>query len=451
MKKTNKKGFTIVELVIVIAVIAILAAVLIPNISRLVKKANESSDIQAVRNMNTFLAAEKVTDGVDSILDVYDLFKESGYNVNSYSPLYSGRHFYYDKQYNQIVYVDTKTGKVIYPEEHKDELQGDHDWFTLSMEAPEAKKPSDNNYTANSDTITATVSNVAEYAYVIEEYNKGKVKNLTLTLEKDLDLMGARCVIKEAKGEITIQAKENQQVVIKNITNNQEIEQENVRNEAGIQADYYGAGIIATCAAGSKITFQNVTFENINVKVPTAGQIGVLIGFVGGSAPVDSTVVTFDNVTVKNCSVIGHRDVGALVGGVQAGTVVLKNNITIENTRVKTTGGRSALVVGKLNGKADIKTESVSLKLTGSSLSVYEDSSLEQKFATSKDGWEVDESYDIVGQTQYVYSYKGLKDGKKAYSAYGYRADALVLIDKPANAWYAVTSLTELEKGVSAK
>ena len=34
----SKKGFTIVELVIVIAVIAILAAVLIPTFSNLVKK-----------------------------------------------------------------------------------------------------------------------------------------------------------------------------------------------------------------------------------------------------------------------------------------------------------------------------------------------------------------------------------------------------------------------------
>lgn len=46
MKHTNKKGFTIVELVIVIAVIAILAAVLIPNLSRLVGKANESKALQ---------------------------------------------------------------------------------------------------------------------------------------------------------------------------------------------------------------------------------------------------------------------------------------------------------------------------------------------------------------------------------------------------------------------
>ena len=49
-KRNNKKGFTIVELVIVIAVIAILAAVLIPTFSNVVEKANESSALQACRN-----------------------------------------------------------------------------------------------------------------------------------------------------------------------------------------------------------------------------------------------------------------------------------------------------------------------------------------------------------------------------------------------------------------
>ena len=57
MKHTNKKGFTIVELVIVIAVIAILAAVLIPTFSNLIKKANQSSDIQLIRNLNNAVAA----------------------------------------------------------------------------------------------------------------------------------------------------------------------------------------------------------------------------------------------------------------------------------------------------------------------------------------------------------------------------------------------------------
>ncbi|MBQ3492440.1 MAG: prepilin-type N-terminal cleavage/methylation domain-containing protein [Oscillospiraceae bacterium] len=48
--KNNRKGFTITELVIVIAVIAILAAVLIPTFSNLIEKANNSADLQEARN-----------------------------------------------------------------------------------------------------------------------------------------------------------------------------------------------------------------------------------------------------------------------------------------------------------------------------------------------------------------------------------------------------------------
>ena len=50
MKKLNKKGFTIVELVIVIAVIAILAGVLIPTFATVVTKANQSKAMQEARN-----------------------------------------------------------------------------------------------------------------------------------------------------------------------------------------------------------------------------------------------------------------------------------------------------------------------------------------------------------------------------------------------------------------
>lgn len=50
MRKNNKKGFTIVELVIVIAVIAILAAVLIPTYASVTEKAKTSAALQQVRN-----------------------------------------------------------------------------------------------------------------------------------------------------------------------------------------------------------------------------------------------------------------------------------------------------------------------------------------------------------------------------------------------------------------
>ena len=50
MKNTKKRGFTIVELVIVIAVIAILAAVLVPTFTNVVTKAKESAAMQNARS-----------------------------------------------------------------------------------------------------------------------------------------------------------------------------------------------------------------------------------------------------------------------------------------------------------------------------------------------------------------------------------------------------------------
>lgn len=50
MKNTKKKGFTIVELVIVIAVIGILSAILIPTFSGLVQRAKDTAEQANMRN-----------------------------------------------------------------------------------------------------------------------------------------------------------------------------------------------------------------------------------------------------------------------------------------------------------------------------------------------------------------------------------------------------------------
>ncbi len=59
MKKFNKKGFTIVELVIVIAVIAILAAVLIPTFSSVINKSKKSAATSAFKNALEIVLADE--------------------------------------------------------------------------------------------------------------------------------------------------------------------------------------------------------------------------------------------------------------------------------------------------------------------------------------------------------------------------------------------------------
>lgn len=61
MLKKMKKAFTITELVIVIAVIAILAAVLIPTFTTVVNNANESAAMQETKSEWTNCSAEIIT------------------------------------------------------------------------------------------------------------------------------------------------------------------------------------------------------------------------------------------------------------------------------------------------------------------------------------------------------------------------------------------------------
>ena len=60
MKKTNK-GFTLVELIIVIAVIGVLAAILIPTFANVIDKANRKSAFSDAKNALQLYLAEKTT------------------------------------------------------------------------------------------------------------------------------------------------------------------------------------------------------------------------------------------------------------------------------------------------------------------------------------------------------------------------------------------------------
>jgi type IV pilus assembly protein PilA len=68
LKLSNKKGFTLIELMIVIAIIAIIAAIAIPNLIEARKHGNEAAAIGALKTTNTaetlFREGDKESDAI---------------------------------------------------------------------------------------------------------------------------------------------------------------------------------------------------------------------------------------------------------------------------------------------------------------------------------------------------------------------------------------------------
>ena len=111
MKKT-RKGFTLVELLVVIAIVAILATVAIIGYTSFTKKAEKSADQQAVTQMNTALADLKADATID---DVIAALIANGYNgdLTTYYSNYS-----LAKLNDKNVIVLVENGAVVYPEDY---------------------------------------------------------------------------------------------------------------------------------------------------------------------------------------------------------------------------------------------------------------------------------------------------------------------------------------------
>ncbi len=121
MKNLRRKGFTIVELVIVIAVIAVLAAVLIPTFVSITKKANQSADIQATRQMNTVLLTAATDGEIKTVEDAAAALAKAGYN-KELKPVSKDHGFYWYPKHNTIILVNGEN-ELVFPTNNKEILE----------------------------------------------------------------------------------------------------------------------------------------------------------------------------------------------------------------------------------------------------------------------------------------------------------------------------------------
>lgn len=132
MKSANgKKAFTIVEMVVVIAIIGILAAVMIPLFAGTNDKTDLSTDKQRVKSMNTALCVEQgLGDAPDFDEAKADLAKRG---FRTFSATAEGYEIYWVPVENVVVLCSERTNRVVFPEELLGEKVAG-DWRLLTDE-----------------------------------------------------------------------------------------------------------------------------------------------------------------------------------------------------------------------------------------------------------------------------------------------------------------------------
>ena len=110
--KSNKKAFTIVELVIVIAVIAILAAVLIPTFSNMIKRSKVSADQQLIRNLNSALKADLKDH--NTMTDALAAAAEFGYDVSKINKSATDNEILWDSKNDAFCYFESDKNDITY-------------------------------------------------------------------------------------------------------------------------------------------------------------------------------------------------------------------------------------------------------------------------------------------------------------------------------------------------
>jgi len=307
-KKLNKKGFTIVELVIVIVVIAILAAVLIPTFIGLNRKAKIAADTALARELNNAIAMSE-TD-VDTFEEALAALRDGGFLIANLNAKASGCYFVWEDKTNQIIYVDAEDDfKVIYSNGEYEEIGST--WYL----AVSSKAKADEIIALNSSiAVKMTISNTKDLNTAINASGENTVyidesivisKNSTIVMNNS----SASTTIK--LGNATVSGNNNDTLSIENVP---------FQLRAG---ELTLSGGIVT-ATGNALDADGEVMNNvINSEGGVLNIEGTKIQTAGSTLAVALSSTT---ANIKDAELIGSNNVIGTFEG---------SNVVVENTKVE--------------------------------------------------------------------------------------------------------------------
>ena len=340
IKRNNKKGFTIVELVIVIAVIAILAAVLIPTFAGIIRKANISADTQLVKNMNTALTADEAINGKpDSFSDVIAIVRDAGYVLSAFNPTTEGCYVAWDKENNQLLLIDGKNDKfeVIYSVK---EPSASENWY-FAVDSEEAEKALKDHYgetvkiemaLTDAATLAGTINKDGEQELYVDE-------SLVISADKVIDVNNENASVTLKFGGASLTTEGTIAKIPLNVTKGQLIVEDAVVGGAGSFTNEHGTFSTAVGFDG----YSKLTLDGCNIR----GTGNAVAGSNKDDGPAE--------VTIIDCT-LSSDNVGLQLATWGTATVT-NTNIDCPNPFFASYGAVINVESGKFNSTSDCMIE----------------------------------------------------------------------------------------------
>lgn len=179
----NTKGFTVVELVIVLTLIALLAAVLIPTIASLLKRTDISRDQQLIRNLNAALASnrKKINKPHATMTEALEAAEEFGYEVGKINASGTDNEILWDLKNDVFCYYDVKKDSIEYIPESIDESDKPADISSSDYWCIITEKNAINAFKTESNTTTLSCGRAKNWSCYLATVPEGVTEIVAAT------------------------------------------------------------------------------------------------------------------------------------------------------------------------------------------------------------------------------------------------------------------------------